>query len=165
MSDIRSSSAPTPIPSTSPDGRPVATPPQAEWAPEPTGWVGWIAFGGVMMIMLGVFHAIQGLVAIFQDTYYLVGKNDLVVHVDYTAWGWVHMIIGLIVLFAGIGLLVGQMWARVVGVIAALVSAVVNIAFLAAYPVWSTIMIAIDVLVIWAIMVHGREVRPPAESR
>lgn len=166
MSDIRSaSSAPTPVPPISADGRPVATPPQQEWMPEPTGWVGWIAFGGVMMIMLGVFHAIQGLVAIFQDSYFLVPKNNLVVHVDYTAWGWIHMIVGLVVLFAGIGLLVGQMWARVVGVIAALVSAVVNISFLAAYPVWSAIMIAIDILVIWAIMVHGREVRPPAESR
>ena len=58
---------------------------------EMTGWVGWIAFAGVMMVLLGTFHAIQGLVALFQDEYFLVAKSGLTVHVDYTAWGWVHL--------------------------------------------------------------------------
>src|SRR6476620_1789183 len=127
--------------------------------PEQTGWVGWIIFAATMMVMLGVFHAIQGLVALFRDEYYLVGKNGLTVHVDYTAWGWVHLILGILVAGAGAGLLAGQMWARIVGVLVCLVSSVVNIAFLAAYPIWSLIMIAVDVLVIWAITVHGREMK------
>lgn len=127
--------------------------------PEQTGWMGWILFAATMMIMVGIFHAIQGLVALFQDEYYQVGKNGLTLHVDYTAWGWVHIVLGVVMAGAGAGLLAGQMWARVVGVVVALVSSVVNIAFLAAYPLWSMIMIAIDILVIWAITVHGREMR------
>jgi len=132
---------------------------ETEYPAEPTGWVGWIIFAGTMLVILGIFHAIQGLVALFQDEYYQVGKNGLTLHVDYTAWGWVHIVLGVVMAGAGAGLLAGQMWARVVGVVVALVSSVVNIAFLAAYPLWSMIMIAIDILVIWAITVHGREMR------
>ena len=126
---------------------------------EVTGWAGWIGFAGVMMVMLGTFHVIQGLVALFQEEYFLVGKSGLTVHVDYTTWGWVHLIGGVIVLASGIGLFTGRYWARTVAVLVALVSAVVNIAFLSAYPIWSTIMIAVDILVIWAVMVHGSELR------
>ena len=127
--------------------------------PEPTGWVGWIAFAATMMIMLGIFHAFQGLIALFQDNYYLVGKSGLTIHMDFTAWGWTHLILGLVVVGAGVGLLSGQMWARIVGVGVALLSSVVNIAFLSAYPIWSTMMIAFDVLVIWALTVHGSEMK------
>jgi uncharacterized membrane protein len=88
-----------------------------------------------------------------------VGKNGLAVNVDYTAWGWVHLLLGVVVALAGLALMVGQMWARVLGVVLALASAIVNIGFLAAYPVWSAMIIAIDVLVIYAIIVHGREVK------
>jgi len=125
--------------------------------PEQTGWMGWILFAATMMLMLGIFHAIQGLVALFEDEYFLVGKNGLTLHVDYTTWGWVHLVLGIVVAAAGAGLLVAQMWARIVGVVVCMVSAVVNIAFLAAYPALSLIMITVDVLVIWAITVHGRE--------
>ena len=127
--------------------------------PEQTGWVGWIIFAATMMVMLGVFHAIQGLVALCRDEYYLVGKNGLTVHVDYTAWGWIHLILGIVVAGAGAALYVGQMWARIVGVLVALLSSIVNIAFLASYPIWSTIMIAVDILVIWALTVHGSEMK------
>lgn len=127
--------------------------------PEPTGWIGWIMFAGMMMMLLGALHAFQGLVALFQDEYYLVTQNGLTVHMDYTAWGWTHLIVGAIVVAAGIALLVGQTWARIVATILALGSALVNIAFLAAYPIWSTIMVALDVLVVWALTVHGGEMR------
>lgn len=126
---------------------------------EPTGWVGWIVFAAVMMIILGCFHAIAGLVALFDDQKFLISDSGLVVSVDYTAWGWVHLIGGIIVVLAGIALFAGKMWARVIGVIAASVSAIVNIAFLPAYPIWSAIMIAVDILVIWAITVHGEEMK------
>jgi hypothetical protein len=125
--------------------------------PEPSAWVGWILFAGVLMIMAGSFHAIAGLVALFKDEHFLVGKNQLVVSVDYTAWGWVHLIAGVVVALAGSAVMIGRMWARVVGVVLAVVSAIANIGFLAAYPVWSTIIIALDVLVIYALVVHGRE--------
>lgn len=125
--------------------------------PEPTGWVGWILFAATMMYLLGAFHAIQGLVALFKDEYYLVGKDGLVVNVDYTTWGWVHLVLGCVVVAAGLALFIGKMWARVVAVILCVVSAVVNIGFLSAYPLWSSLMIGINVLVIWAVTVHGNE--------
>ena len=128
-----------------------------------TGWVGWVAFAGVMMTILGTFHAIEGLVAIFKDEYFLVGKSGLVVNVDYTVWGWVHLLAGVIVIAAGVAVFSGKIWARTIGVILAMLSAVVNIAFLSAYPIWSTIMITIDILVIWALTVHGGELRDDYE--
>jgi hypothetical protein len=131
------------------DGRP----------PEPTGWLGWIVFAGTMMVILGSFHAIAGLVAIFKDDYYLVADSGLVVSVDYAAWGWLHLILGLVIAGAGVGLLRGQMWARVVAVIVASISAIVNLVFMSAYPLWSAIMIALDILVIYAVTAHGREAK------
>jgi hypothetical protein len=128
-------------------------------SPDPTGWTGWVVFASFIMIMLGCFQAIEGLVAIFNDEFYAVGKRGLVVHVDYTVWGWVHLVLGVLVFIAGIGVLSGNVAARALGVILAGISAVVNLAFIAAYPVWSTIIITIDVLVIYALTVHGRELR------
>ena len=139
------------------DGGPGAT--RASGLEAPSGWVGWIAFAAVMMIMLGCFHAIQGLVALFDDKKFLIADSGLTVSVDYTAWGWIHLIGGIIIALAGISLFAGRLWARIVGVIAALASAIVNIAFLSAYPIWSTIMIALDILIIWALTVHGAEMK------
>jgi hypothetical protein len=127
--------------------------------PEATGWVGWIFFAGIMMVMLGTFQAIEGLIAIFNDKYFVVPRSGLVVTVDYTTWGWVHLLLGILVALAGLGVMAGQMWARIIGIILALVSAVVNIAFIAANPVWSTILITIDILVIYALTVHGKETK------
>ena len=126
---------------------------------EVTGWAGWVGFAGIMLIMLGIFQAIEGFVAIFDNGYYLVRPNGLVVNVDYTAWGWTHLIIGLIAVAVGLGLMTGNMAARIVGVIIAVISATVNLLFIGAYPVWSTIIIAVDVIVIYAIVVHGRELK------
>ncbi|MGY1592486.1 hypothetical protein ACI789_12135 [Geodermatophilus sp. SYSU D00965] len=125
----------------------------------PTAWAGWVVFGGVMLIMLGTFQAIEGLIALFDDGFYLVRESGLVVNVDYSAWGWAHLIIGIVGVLAGVGLLAGNMAARVVGVGIAFLSALVNLAFISAYPVWSVILIALDVIVIYAIIVHGRELK------
>jgi hypothetical protein len=116
-------------------------------------------FAGTLMLMIGSFHVIQGLVAVFNDEYYLVTKNGLTVHVDYTTWGWTHIIAGIVVICAGLGLFAGQMWARVVGIALAGISALLNFAFIASYPFWSTIVIAMDVFVIMALTVHGREMK------
>lgn len=127
---------------------------------EPTAWAGWVAFGAMMMVALGVFQAIAGFVALFKDQYYVVPTKQLVVQVDYTAWGWVHLAIGAFALAAGIGLLAGaSTWARVLGVVVALASALVNFAFLPAYPLWGLIMITLDVLIVYAIIAHGSELK------
>jgi hypothetical protein len=125
----------------------------------PTGWVGWILFAGMMLILVGTFQFIAGLVALFNDDYYLVTSNNLVVHMDYTAWGWVHLGLGALSMAAGYGVMAGKSWARVYAIAFAFLAAVANLAFLSAYPVWGVILITLDVLVIWALTVHGKEVR------
>lgn len=127
--------------------------------PEPTGWVGWIAFASMMMIMVGSFQVIIGLTALFNSGYFLVGENNLLVNVDFTAWGWTHIALGALAVGAAFGLLAGQMWARVVGITLAMLSAIVNLAFIGAYPLWSIMVITLDVLVIYAIAAHGEEAK------
>lgn len=121
-----------------------------------SGWVGWAYFAGIMMAVLGFFQVIVGLTALFKDSYFVVLPNSIV-NVDFTVWGWAHLALGLLVLVAGFALLAGQVWGRVIGVVLAVLSAVANLLFLPAYPVWSTIIIVIDVLVIYALVVHGHE--------
>ncbi|MFD4193555.1 MULTISPECIES: DUF7144 family membrane protein [Amycolatopsis] len=133
-----------------------------EQAPAPyesrSAWLGWVWFGGAMMVLLGIFNVIEGLVALFNDEYYLVGAAGTLVF-DLTGWGWVHLIIGVLAVAAGIGLFTGAAWARVTAVVLATVNAVAQLTFLSAYPVWATLVIALDVVVIWAVVVHGSEAR------
>jgi hypothetical protein len=120
-------------------------------------WAGWIAFAGVMMIMLGLFTAIEGLVALFKFTHYVVGREGLLVF-GMTGWGWLHLVVGVLAVVAGFALFTGAAWARVTAVLLAAFNAIAQLAFLSASPVWATIVITIDVVVIWAIVVHGKEV-------
>ena len=124
-----------------------------------SAWVGWVVFAAVIVIVMGAFEAIEGLVAIFKDQYYLVPSTGLVVSVDYTVWGWVHLLLGLAAVAAGIALLQGRTWGRILVIGLAGLSAIVNLGFLSAYPVWSTIVIAFDVIVIFALTVHWKDVR------
>src|SRR5215204_7675447 len=112
-----------------------------------------------MMMLVGVFQTVNGMTAIFRSGTYVVGEDRLAVEVDYTVWGWVHLVLGLVAGAAAFALVAGQMWARVVGIVMAVASAVTNLAFIPAYPVGSTLMIVLDVLVIYAISVHGGELR------
>lgn len=125
--------------------------------PDPTGWTGWVVFASFMMIMAGSFQAIEGLVAIFDDGFYHVTESGLVVNVDYSVWGWTHLLLGALLIVAGVGVLAGNTLARLVAIALAGLSALVNLAFIEAYPIWAVIIITIDVLVIYALTVHGRE--------
>ena len=129
------------------------------YGPAPTAWTGWVVFGGVILIMMGTFQVVEGLIAVFDDGFFLVRPSGLVVDVDYNTWGWTHVLIGVVAALAGIGLLVGNLAARIVGVGIAILSALVNLAFISAYPVWSVILITLDVIVIYAIIVHGDELK------
>lgn len=132
---------------------------RAEAPPEPTGWVGWIIFASIMMILVGTFSAIDGLAALFRSGYYVVGRNGLLVNVDYTVWGWAHLVVGVVAIVAAFGLLAGKTWGRVLGIAIAMLSALVNLAFMAAYPVWALTLITLDVVVIYAIAMHGAELK------
>ena len=127
-------------------------------AEEASGWaVGFILFAAIMMIMAGCFQAFTGLVAIFENEFYVATRNYLF-QFDATTWGWIHLVLGVIVAFAGWGLLSGRTWARVVAITLAVLSAIANFLFIPYYPFWSLLIIAVDVFVIWAIAAHGREV-------
>ena len=119
--------------------------------------VGLTVFAGVMMIMLGVFQAIQGVVALFNDTFYVAGQK-WVFQFDITTWGWIHLIVGALVAVAGFFVFRGAVWARAVGIGIAAISAVLNFMWLPYYPLWSILIIALDVFVIWALAAHGRDI-------
>jgi hypothetical protein len=119
--------------------------------------VGLTLFAAIAMMMIGVFQAIQGVVALLNNTFYVAGEK-WVFSFNITTWGWIHLVMGIVVAAAGFFILQGAVWARTVGVAVAAISAVLNFAWLPYYPVWSLLIIALDVFVIWALIAHGREI-------
>jgi hypothetical protein len=123
-----------------------------------SGWaVGWAGFAGFMLIITGVFDVIQGLVALIDDEFYVVGP-EYVFEFDITAWGWIHLIIGAILIASGMGIFTGNVAARTVGVIVAGLAAIANFAWIPYYPLWSIVIISICIAIIWALTAHGREI-------
>lgn len=115
---------------------------------------GLVLFAGVMMMTVGLFQVLQGLVALIDDTFYVVTDN-FTYEFDITAWGWIHLLMGIIVAVSGFFVVRGDLWARILAMVLAGLSAIVNFAWLPYYPVWSLLIIALDVLVIWALAVHS----------
>jgi hypothetical protein len=128
-------------------------------APAASGWVGMVVFAGVMLLTLGAFQVTEGLVALYDEKFYLVTSDGLLLQMDYQVWGWVHLILGLFAVAAGIGVLLGWLWARIIGVLIAFLGTLLHFMFLAASPVWCSILIAMDILVIYALCAHGGEIR------
>lgn len=124
-----------------------------------TGWVGWVYFAGLLMILRGVSQAFLGITALVNKHYlFITGNNQLVyTTTNYNAWGWVDLAVGLLVLAAGFSLLHGSTWARVFAVVFTSISFLVNMAFISVFPVWAIVAMLVDVLVIYALVVHGRE--------
>jgi hypothetical protein len=120
------------------------------------GWYGWIVFAGTMMIISGAFNAIQGLVAIADDQFVIAGPNRLVTF-DLTQWGWIHLILGIVLILVGLALFKESMWAVITGIIIVSINMISQFAFMSAYPVWSIVAIAVDLMVLWALIVHGGE--------
>jgi hypothetical protein len=128
-------------------------------APHSTGWTGWIVFAAFMMAMNGIIGMIEGLMALVNDDYYHVTASGLAVSINYTAWGWAHLVLGAALFASAIGVMSGNLAARAVGVVLAGVNALVALAFIEAAPLWGVIVVTLDVLVIYALTVHGREMR------
>ena len=123
--------------------------------PRVSGWaVGGITFAGTMLILIGVFQAIAGLVAIFDDGFFIVTQN-YTFDLDVTAWGWIHLIIGVVMLVAGFGLYARSAWAGVFAIVVAALSAVSNFFFIPYYPIWALLLIALDVWIIWSLTRPG----------
>ena len=121
------------------------------------GWVvGLSLFAGIMMIITGLFNAMEGVVALARNEVYAVTPRYIFAF-DLTTWGWIQIILGIIVLAAGVGVITGQLWGRVVGITIAVLIMLANFAFLPYYPIWSLLIITLNVFVIWALCVYDRE--------
>ena len=116
---------------------------------------GLVLFGGLMMILCGVYHALSGVSAILKDQVYLTTPN-YPFEFDLTAWGWVHLILGVILIATGIAVVRGVTWGAIVGIALAGLSLVANFMFLPHYPLWSILIIAIDVVLIYALVARLR---------
>src|SRR3954447_3951452 len=124
---------------------------------EVTGWVGWVLFAAYFMIIGGVFDVLQGLAAVFRDQSYFVVTEDRLLTFNFTSWGWIHMLFGLALIGVGVLLMRGSTFARVLAIILVGLNMIAQFAWLSAYPVWAIIAIAIDVLILFALLVHGGE--------
>jgi hypothetical protein len=117
-----------------------------------SGWaVGGVLFAGILMIVIGIFEAISGLAAILENGSFFVVSENYAFEVDVTAWGWIHVILGIVVGLAGLYLLFGRTWARVVGITLAILAAVANFFFIPYYPLWSLLIVALSIWVIWSL--------------
>jgi hypothetical protein len=120
-----------------------------------SGWaVGGVVFAAAMLILIGVFQALAGIVAIANDTFYVIAPN-YTYDLDVTAWGWIHLILGVVVLLTGFALFAGRAWAAIVALTLAILSAIANFFFIPYYPWWSLLVIALCVWVIWALTRPG----------
>lgn len=124
-----------------------------------TAWVGWIWFAALLMMTSGALNILTGLVAVIGDdnAYYNTGVGLVVFDVE--SWGWAHLVYGVILILVGACLAAGQTWARIVAIVLVTLNLLTQFIILPAYPVWSIIVIAINIVVVWALIVHGDEVR------
>ncbi|MET9614507.1 DUF7144 family membrane protein [Kitasatospora indigofera] len=128
-------------------------------ASQNSGWVTGLAlFAGVVMLVNGILDIFQGIVAVI-DNDLIVTTPNYVFRFDVTSWGWVHIVIGALVVVAGAGVLRGALWGRIAGIVLASVSAISAFMWLPYYPVWNIIVIALDVFVIWALCLYHDEDR------
>jgi hypothetical protein len=123
--------------------------------PQPSGWaVGGIAFAASVLLLIGCFQIIAGLVAIFDDEFYVVARN-YTFELDTSAWGWLHLLLGILLAATGWGLFSRATWAGVTAIVLAMLSAVLNFFFIPYYPFWSILIIALNVWVIWSLTRPG----------
>jgi hypothetical protein len=117
----------------------------------PASWAqGTSFFAGVLLIVGGGFQVLEALAAIVRDEYLVVAPNYIYTF-DLTAWGWIHLLIGLAFVGIGICLLLGQGWALIAGIVIAAISALINFTWLPYSPFWAILLIAVDLLIIWAL--------------
>ena len=121
-------------------------------------WTGWIAFAGILMVIGGCLQAFYGLVAVLNDEWVVWG-NAGSVYLDITQWGWIHLVWGAVMVLAGLGVMSGNILARTLGVVLAAITAVVNFMFIPVYPLWSITVVVVAIVVIYALVAHGKDVK------
>jgi hypothetical protein len=113
-------------------------------------WAGWIAFAGMMLVLIGMINILQGIVALIWDDRVVVTPNNFVL-VDLTSWGWTVLLSGLLMVAVSAGLFAGQTWARVAAIVIVIVHAATQILWIGAFPLWSLLMIGLDTVVLFAL--------------
>jgi hypothetical protein len=124
-----------------------------------TGWVGWIIFAAVFMVTIGAINVIQGLAALFRDDVYWQTLNGHVLTFNVTTWGWITLIFGILLILVGVLLMQGSTFARVAGIALVSLNLIAQFSWTTLYPFWSLIAIAIDIVIIYALVVHGGELK------
>jgi hypothetical protein len=127
--------------------------------PEGERWTGWVVFASIMLVVIGALNIIQGLVALIREAYFVVPAGDHLLIFNYKAWGVVMLIWGAVQLVAGWGLNGGHGWGRVLAIAVACVSILLQTMFLSAFPIWSVIIIALDVIVVFALTARWSEAK------
>lgn len=117
---------------------------------------GWVLFAGIMMIVGGFFASFEGLGALLKSGRFYANVPNYPFGANITTWGWIMLIGGILVLVAGFAVMRGALWARIVGITLASLSALANFFFIPFYPFWSLTVITLDILVIWALAAHGK---------
>jgi hypothetical protein len=111
---------------------------------------GLVLFAGIMIIVNGMFMILQGIAAIANDDWFVKGTN-YTYNIDITGWGWIHLVIGIVLILVGFGVVSGNLFARITGMIVVVFVMVDNFLFIPYYPFWSLLMIALDVAILWAL--------------
>jgi hypothetical protein len=124
----------------------------------PTAWAGFVVLAAVLMCIVGVFNFVTGLVAVFNDTIYSQ-RGSVTVVLDVTGWGWFHIVWGILLFGTGMALYAGMTWARVVAIVLVSVNMITQLMEMPAYPLWGLAILALDILILWAIIVHGAELK------
>ena len=136
----------------------VPSPSATDWSEPESPWASGLAvFAGSLMMIAGFWQALEGIGALVHDNVYVV-TPDYIYSFDLTGWGWIHLLLGILIAGAGFGVLRGQTWGRITGIVLASLSLIVNFLFIPYYPLWSLLIIALDVAVIWALVTYRREV-------
>ena len=120
-----------------------------------TRWTGWIGFAGCLMVIIGGIDFFEGLIAIIRGEYFAVTPNQIIVF-DTTTWGWITLLWGIIVLFAGFGLLSRAGWARWFAIVVGSITFFEQLGFVgnSQYPLWALTVLFLTLMVLWALMVH-----------
>jgi len=122
------------------------------------GWGGWVLFASVVMVIMGFANLFQGLAALINDKYYVITERNLLVF-DFTTWGWILLIWGIVLMLVGVALGARQSWARWVAIVLVAFNIVAQFGFLAAFPLWTLVLIGLDVMILYTLTARWHEVK------
>ncbi|WP_016906283.1 DUF7144 family membrane protein [Streptomyces xiaopingdaonensis] len=131
------------------------TPPEITPSEEKPTTSGWLAFGGLLVLVAGLSDIFVACAALWKSNYFIGTSHDLLIF-NFTAWGWIWMIVGIVLVVTGLGVLWGAWWARITGVFFALLSLLGHLLYLSAHPLWSLISVGLSLLVVYALTVPDR---------